>query len=91
MEQKNETPVSAELEDTFKQCLPDLEKKYGKPWHDYTIEKVWVASAHVNQTFYYMHVKMGEIPNHHHYTVKFEINHGKFQLHETQEGYKTIL
>jgi hypothetical protein len=71
-------------------ALPDLRKKYNRPFDDYILEKAWTGSIIVGQTFYAFHVKTGNIPNHHHYTVHFEINHGKFKFGWVEEGLKTI-
>ena len=76
--------------DTFKLAIPDLKKKYDKPWDNYEVESVWINSVVVGQTFYFVHVKEGHLPLHHNYTVKFEINHGKFIFHSVQEGYLSI-
>ena len=50
-----------------------------------------MGSVVVGQTFYVVHVKEGQLPPHHNYTVKFEINHGKFIFHSASEGYLSIL
>ena len=82
--------VNAEMLETFKSALPDLKKKYDKPWDHYEVESVWMGSVVVGQTFYVVHVKEGQLPPHHNYTVKFEINHGKFIFHSASEGYLSI-
>lgn len=86
----NQSEVNAELADIFKMVLPDLRKKYEKPFDDYTLEKVWSGSVVVGQIFYVFHVKQGHIPNHHHYTVQFEVNHGKYKFGWCEEGLKTV-
>jgi len=54
------------------------------------VEKAWIHIIVVGQAFYQVHVKQGVFPNHHHFTVLFEINHGKFKLHRVEEGLKTL-
>jgi hypothetical protein len=33
---------------------------------------------------------MGVFPNYHHYSVLFEVNHGKYHLVKVEEGLKTL-
>ncbi len=47
-------------------------------------------SVHVGQMVYILHIKMGVFPNFHHYTVKFDVNHGKYHLIHYEEGLKTL-
>lgn len=83
--------INAELGDIFRLALHDLRKKYEKQFDHYEIEKAWEGSIVVGQTFYMFHVKEGHIPNHHHYTVHFQINHGKFIFGWVEEGLKSVL
>ena len=83
--------LSAELLETFKLVLPDLRKKYDKPWSHYEVDSAWVGGVVVGQHFYIFHVKEGEHAPYHNYTVNFEINHGKTIFKSAQEGYLSIL
>lgn len=67
----SQSEINPELAEIFKQALPDLRKKYNKPFDDYILEKAWTGSIIIGQTFYAFYVKTGNIPNHHHYTVHF--------------------
>lgn len=82
--------VNAEIIDHFRHVLPDLEKKYEKKWVHFEVEKAWTHSVHVGQTVFHLHIKIGSFPNVHHYTVKFEFNHGKYHLIQVEEGLKTL-
>lgn len=83
-------PVNFEIEEDFKHVIPELEKKYERKWEKYELEKAWAFTVHVGQLIYQLHIKMGEFPNIHHYTVKFEVNHGKYRLLQVEEGLKTL-
>lgn len=54
------------------------------------MEKAWIYNVHVGQMVYILHVKTGAFPNFHHYTIKFDNNHGKYHLIQIEEGLKTI-
>jgi len=83
--------ITPDLKDIFKQAIPDLKKKYDKPWTHYEIQSLWMGSIVLGQTFYAVHVKEGEHPPYHNYTVRFEINHGKFIMHSVQEGHLSVI
>jgi len=76
----NESPVNVEILWLFASTRPELRKRYNKAWEHYEITKAWVETPHVGQTLYHLHVKEGEFPNHHHYTIKFYVNHGKVKF-----------
>lgn len=82
--------MSVELLEDFKHVLPELEKKYERKWENYEVEKAWAFNVHVGQLIYVLQIKIGVFPNFHHYTVKFEVNHGKHHLLQVEEGLKTL-
>lgn len=86
----DQVPVNVEILEAFKHIKPDLDKKYEKQWANCEVEKAWIYNIHVGQTIYHLHVKLGAFPNVHHYTVKFEANHGKYHLLQVEEGLKTL-
>lgn len=67
-----------------------MEQRYNKEWKNCHIEKLWVGVPHVGHTIYQVHVKLGEFPNYHHYSILYEVNHGNFKVLKVGEGLKTL-